>query len=292
MSSAEMLPLPIAAVLRAEMVKQSRRPRTAGALLVVSAVVVTVCALVAGYRGQSPERIGDWGSVTPNSSGTALALVALNALTLLAYPVIACLYAGDTVAGEASTGSLRYLLATPTRRWRLLAAKIVTSLSLIALTVVVSGLAAFLIGLAVYGWHPLGVVDLQHSTAFNLASTVINPTQTVLLLLAALGVMLVSTAAVFAFAVLLSTLTEYSFAAIGGAIGLVFTSRALDNIPGLHGLSPWLPVTDSSTTAWAGLFDQPIHAGPITHLVIVQAVYIAGLLTVAFARFARADILS
>lgn len=260
--------------------------------MAVAAVAATICGLMAAYRGASPERIGDWGSVVPDSSGIALALVAVNALTLLAYPVIACVFAGDSVAGEAASGSLRYLLARPVPRWRIFASKVGVAGGLTMVTIAVSVLVAFVIGLAAYGWHSLPVTDLRHSTAFQLAGAVFGAAQTLWRLLLVVSVVLASTAAVFAFSFLLSTITEYSFAAIAGGIGFVFTSRALDNIPGLHSLSPWLPVTDAGTTAWAGLLDQPIQTGPITHLLIVQGAYTATLLAVAASRFSRADILS
>jgi ABC-2 type transport system permease protein len=280
------------AAYRVEVVKQTQRPRTPATLLVVSLTAGGICGLVGAYRGDSPERIGDWGSVLPNSTGIALALVAVNALTLLAYPVIASLYAGDSIAGESSSGSLRYLLAQPVSRWTIMSAKLGVSAALAAGTIAASAVVALAIGAAVYGIHPLSVVDLQHSTAFSLASTSLNTGDALLRYVGALGLILISTSSVFTFSLLLSTVTEYSFAAIAGGIGLVFTSRALDNIPGLNALSPWLPVTDAGTTAWTGLFDRPVQSGPIGHLVVVEAVYSAVFIAVAYGRFLRADMLA
>ena len=280
------------AAYQVEVVKQIRRPRTPVTLVVVALTVGGICGLVAAYRGDSPERIGDWGSVLPNSTGIALALIAVNALTLLAYPVIASLYAGDSIAGESSSGSLRYLLLQPVSRWRIMSAKLGVSGALAAGTIGGSAVIAVGVGAAVYGIHPLSVVDLQHSTAFSVASTDLSAGDALLRYAAALGLILVSTASVFAFSLLLSTVTEYSFAAIAGGIGLVFTSRALDNIPGLNALSPWLPVTDAGTTAWTGLFDDPVRSGPIGHLIVVQAVYSTLFIAVAYGRFLRADVLA
>ena len=280
------------AAYRVEVVKQTRRPRTPATLVIVSLTVGGICGLVGAYRGDSPERIGDWGSVLPNSTGIALALVAVNALTLLAYPVIASLYSGDSIAGEGSSGSLRYLLAQPVSRWRIMNAKLGVSAALAAVTIAASAVIALVIGAAAYGIHPLSVVDLQHSTAFGVVSGSFNTGDALLRYAGAVGLILVSTTSVFAFSLLLSSVTEYSFAAIAGGIGLVFTSRALDNIPGLNALSPWLPVTDSGTTAWTGLFDRPVQSGPIGHLVIVQAVYSAVFIAAAYGRFMRADMLA
>ena len=79
-----------------------------------------------------------------------------------------------------------------------------------------------------------------------------------------------STASTFAFTIFLSTLTDSPFSAVAGGIGLGLVSRALDNIPGLHALGPWLPMTDSGTTAWTTLFLQPVNLDGVTHLALVQ----------------------
>jgi ABC-type transport system involved in multi-copper enzyme maturation permease subunit len=96
----------------------------------------------------------------------------------------------------------------------------------------------------------------------------------------------------FAFALLLSTLTDRPFSAVAGGVGLGLFSRALDNVPGLHALGPWLPVTDSSTTLWTGFFTRPMHTPGLVHAVLVQAGYTAVFLTVAVLRFNRSDVLS
>jgi ABC-type transport system involved in multi-copper enzyme maturation permease subunit len=75
-------------------------------------------------------------------------------------------------------------------------------------------------------------------------------------------------------------------------VGLSLFSRALDNVPGLHVLSPWLPVTDSGTSLWTGFFTRPMQTAGMAHTLEVQAGYVAVFLAVAVIRFSRADILS
>ena len=72
--------------------------------------------------------------------------------------------------------------------------------------------------------------------------------------------------------------------------GLV--SRSLDNIPGLHALTPWLPLTDKGTDVWNGLFFRPTDWSGLTHLVLVQGVYAVVLLSAAAVFFQRRDVLS
>lgn len=281
-----------APMLAIEAAKQFRRPRTAAVVASAVAVELGVCGLVAATGHGTPERLGDWGSVLPRATGFAIPLVALNAMTLLAFPVIASIYAGDAVAGEAGSGSLRYLAARPVARWRLLVAKSGVAAVLTVATMAAAFVAAMALGLASFGWHPLVVVDLQHSTAFHLSAASFDPGSALLRAAAIVGVVLASTASVFAFSLLLSVVTDQSFAAVAGGTGLAFVSRALDNIPGLHALSPWLPVTDASTTAWTGLLDRPVQAGPIAHLLIAQAVYLVVLAVAAFVVFTKKDLLA
>ena len=96
----------------------------------------------------------------------------------------------------------------------------------------------------------------------------------------------------FTFSLLLSTLTSRPFSAVAGGVGLSLFSRALDNVPGLHALSPWLPVTDSGTTLWTGFFTAPTQWAGVAHLLVVQVIYGLVFLAGAFLRFTRSDVLT
>lgn len=69
-------------------------------------------------------------------------------------------------------------------------------------------------------------------------------------------------------------------------------SRALDNVPGLHALGPWLPMTDSGTTLWVGWFLPSMDLGAVGHLALIQLVYGTRFGVAAWVRFTRADVLS
>ena len=135
----------------------------------------------------------------------------------------------------------------------------------------------------------LTVLDLQHTTPFVVASAKFAPLSAIARLALATAYTVWMLGSTFAFALLLSTLTARPFSAVAGGIGLGLFSRALDNVPGLHALSPWLPVTDSGTTLWTGFFTRPMHTPGLVHAVLVQAAYTAAFLTAGVVRFARAD---
>ena len=101
--------------------------------------------------------------------------VGLNALLLFLIPLAVAIFAGESVAGEAGWGSLRYLLARPVSRRRVLTSKAVVAglFSLVAVAVVVA--AGVLSGLVAFGWHPLPVLDLQHNTPFSTGLSTMTP---------------------------------------------------------------------------------------------------------------------
>jgi len=279
-------------VIAAELVKQGRRPRAWVTLAVVAALPALLTLVIGTTRPAIPERFGDWGSVVTGTSGLAMPLIALSALQLFLLPLAVAIMAAEPVAGEASWGSLRYLLARPVSRSRVLAAKAAVAAGFSLAAVAAAAGSALLTGVAAFGWRPLTVLDLQRTTPFHLAQTTFAPgPATVLLGLATMLVALTMTST-FAVALLLSTLTDSPFAAAAGGVGFGLVSRALDNVPGLQGLSPWLPLTDGGSTLWTGLFLPPADAGALVHLALVQALYTLPVLAAATIRFARADVLA
>jgi ABC-2 type transport system permease protein len=275
-----------------ELAKQARRPRAWVTLLAMIAIPIVLTAIIGATRPTIAERIGDFGSVVTDTSGLTMPLIALSTMLLFLLPLAVAIFAGECVAGEASWGSLRYLLARPVPRWRVLGAKAATaalfSAGAVALVVLVS-LAA---GTLAFGWHPLTVLDLQHTTPFVVASAKFKPLTAAARLVLATAYVLALLMSTFAFALLLSTLSARPFSAVAGGVGLSLFSRALDNIPGLHTLSPWLPVTDAGSSLWTGFFTQPMQTGGIGHVLAVQVSYTALFLITAVVWFTRSDVLS
>ena len=69
--------------------------------------------------------------------------------------VAVALFCGDTVATEASWSSLRYLLAAPVPRARLLRQKLAVALAYSTVAVTVFPLMSLVAGTVAFGWHPL-----------------------------------------------------------------------------------------------------------------------------------------
>ena len=142
-------PLP----LRAEIGRQLRRRRTIGIFIVLT--VLPLVLLLAFWLGDDGNDSGQRGFVDlAQESGANLVIFTLFASTSFLLIVIVALFAGDTVPSEASWASLRYLLAAPVRRERLLRQKLVVA--------ALSSMVAFgflpawtlLVGGIAYGWGP------------------------------------------------------------------------------------------------------------------------------------------
>ncbi len=279
-------------MITVEFIKQVRRPRAWIVLAVLALVAVLVTLIIGLTSAGTPERIGNWGSVVPNSSGFSMGLIALNALLLFLIPLAVAVFAGESVADDAGNGSLRYLLARPITRERVLTSKMIVAgvFSVAAVAVVV--VAGVLSGLVSFGWHPLAVLDLQHGSAFSSGLSTLSPLNALGRLGLAVAVVSGTMLSTFAFALLCSTLTDRAFSAVAGGVLFGLVSRSLDNIPGLHALTPWLPLTDKGTDVWNGIFFQPTDWSGLPHLALVQGAYAVILLAAAFVAFHRKDVLA
>ena len=216
--------------LRAEIGRQLRRRRTIGIFIVL--IVLPLVLLLAFWLGNDGSDSGERGFVDlAQESGANLVVFTLFASTSFLLIVIVALFAGDTVPSEASWASLRYLLAAPVRRERLLRQKLVVAAlsSVVALvflpawTLVVGGLA--------YGWGPyVGPTGSQ-----------IGWPEFALRLLIIVGYLLLELSVVGAFAFMLGVLTDAPLAAVGGAVLLMILCAILDSITALGSIREGLP---------------------------------------------------
>jgi len=213
-------------------------------------------------------------------NGVFLAFIALSTLLILVLPVVVAVVAGDSVAGEAGYGTLRYLLAVPAGRTRLLAVKFaVIVLFALCATVIVSA-----VSLAVgAGLFPVGPVTLLSGTTVPLAEGLLRLLFVTLYVAAAM-------AALGAIGLAVSTLTEHAIGAIAAIMILVVTSEVVDNVPQLAAIGPYLP------THWWLSFDSilraPVDTSSLLKGLLSFGVYAVLFGSFAWARFTSADVTS
>jgi ABC-2 type transport system permease protein len=283
----------VAGLIRVELSKQLRRPRTYltfGALAGFD--LALTLALVTTGPGRT-ERIGDIPLyLVPNSSGFAMGLIALASTMKFFLPLAVAIFAGESVAGDAGWGSLRYMLARPEGRGRVLASKMVVASAFSLGAVLLVPLVALLAGVGAFGWHPLVAVDGNASTSVNQVAASFGPTA----VLGHLGLATVYVAAgmtsIFAFAFCLSTMTTRAFVAVAGGVGLTIVSRVInaDYFPGMAVLSRYMPNND--VDLWQHLFQRPAQTSGMTRFLVLQAAYVGVFMSIAWWRFMRHDVLS
>src|SRR5690606_896687 len=140
-----------------------RRPRNL-VILGVLAVVPVILGVVLRTLSGETQGATIVGVVAGNS--VMLAFAALFVLVQLMLPVAVAIVAGDEIAGEASLGTLRYLLIAPAGRIRLLLVKYANAvLFSLAATAVVT-LSALIAGFALF---PVGPIMLLSGTTIPLA---------------------------------------------------------------------------------------------------------------------------
>jgi ABC-2 type transport system permease protein len=256
-----------------------RRRNQAGLAALAAVPIVLAVALKAGSPGGGRGGGPDFFAAIAGN-GFFVALAALSVELPLFLPIAIAALAGDAVASEAQTGTLRYLLTVPVDRIRLLLVKfagIVAGAFLAPVVVASSGLLA---GLALFGG---GDVTLLSGRQVGLAEG----------LLRLLGVCLylgVCLSALGAVGLFLSTLTEQPMGATIALIMLAVTSIVLLSVPQLAWLHPYLP-----TRHWRDfgeLLRDPVSAGALLPALRSAGAYTLIFGAAAWARFAGRDVTS
>lgn len=267
-----------------EIRRQASRPRTriALAFMVVLPLIILIAFEFGGRGDEENNGGGAFASLADvaTSGGPNFAFFTLLVSSSFLLVVVFALFFGDTVASEASWGSLRYLLAIPVPRARLLGVKLTVSLLYSALALVLLVGTALLAGTLRYGWHPLRSTIADQLSANEAVGRIAAATGYIGLTLLVVG----------ALAFLLSVSTDAPLGAVGGAVLLQIVSAILDQITALGSIRSYLPTHFNN--AWVGLLSTPVQVDTMVRGAISAIIYAALFSTLAFWRFLRKDIVS
>jgi ABC-2 type transport system permease protein len=263
---------------RSELGLVFRRRRSVALLAVAAAVpvLIGVALRLAAPRGGGGGGPAFFSQVTGN--GLFLSFAALTVLLTLVLPLVVSVVSGDSIAGEASYGTLRYVLTVPAGRTRLLLTKylVITVFALCATAVVT--LASVIAGLALF---PVGPMTLLSGTTVSIADGLVRLGFVTLYVAAAM-------ASLGAIGLALSTLTEHPIGAIAATAIIAVASEVIDNVPQFGAVHSYLP------THWWTSFDSllrtPIATGDLMHGLLSFAVYAVIFGGFAWARFTSADV--
>ncbi|MEJ8635088.1 MULTISPECIES: ABC transporter permease [Streptomyces] len=267
--------------LRVEAVRQLKRRRTmvmAAVLGALPLVLIIAFAIGGTPDGDEGGRITLIDTATASAANFAATSLFVSAGFLLVVPV--ALFHGDTVASEASWSSLRYLLAAPVPRSRLLWSKLAVALGFSAAAMVLVPLVALIAGTIAYGWGPL-----ELPTGGSLATG-----DTLPRLALVVAFIFVSQLVTAGLAFWLSTKTDAPLGAVGGAVGLTIVGNVLDAVTALGSWRDVLPA--HWQFAWIDALQPQLEWGGMVKGAAVSVTYALVLFALAFRNFSRKDIVS
>ena len=253
-----------------------RRRNWAGGLVLASVpILLAIAVKVSRGDDGGPDFVS---AITDN--GMFVALAALSVEIGLFLPIAVASISADAVAGEAHQGTLRYLLAVPVARTRLLVVKYLGVVVFTFAATVLVAATGVLIGLALFGGGP---VTLLSGVQVSLGEGLLR-------LLAICVYLSIGLAALGAVGLFVSTLTEQPIGATIAIVMLCVASFILDSIPQVDWLHPyllthwWLSFGDllRAPVAWDGLRSGVLSAGA----------YMLIFFSAAWARFANRDVTS
>ncbi|HEY2552642.1 MAG TPA: ABC transporter permease [Streptosporangiaceae bacterium] len=253
------------------------------ALLGVVAVIHVIIGIA--LRLAAPPTSGGGGQGPPfldqvAGNGVFLSFLALTIQLTLVLPLVVAVAAGDSVAGEAGYGTLRYLLCVPAGRTRLLGVKYLT---VVAFGLVAAGIITSVSLVAGVALFPVGPVTLLSGTSVSLAEGLLRVLFVTLYVAAAM-------ASLGAIGLAISTFTEHAIGAIAALAIIVVASQVGDSVPQFSVVHPYLP------THWWDSFDSllrsPVDTTTLTRGLLSFGVYIVVFGAIAWARFTSSDVTS
>ncbi|MEV0387152.1 ABC transporter permease [Nonomuraea sp. NPDC050643] len=255
-----------------------RRPRNLVMLGVLAAVPVIIGVALRAF-GSGEEGMG---GIIQAVAGNSLMLtfVSFSFLVLLLMPVAVSVVGGDSIAGEAGAGTLRYLLAAPAGRTRLLVVKYLNAAVYGYAVTAVVALSALVTGLLLF---PTGPVTLLSGTTISMGEGLVR-------IAISVGYIGTAMAALAAVALALSTFTEVSIGAIAATMVLLIVCQVLRAIPELSSITPYLLPT--KFTNFDAVLRSPIDFRALGDGLLAFGAYIGLFGSIAWARFSGKDITS
>ena len=265
--------------LGVELRRQLKRRRTQFLLGFVALLpFILVIAFEAGQSNPN-RRSGGFVDLATASAPNFVVLALFVSGTFL-LPMIVALFFGDTIASEASWSSLKYLLAIPVPRQRVLRQKAIVSGLLSAAALVLLPLVSLGVGVL---WYGAGDAISPTGDAVSFGDS---------LLAIALSTVyiILQLAWVAGLALALSASTDAPLGAVGGAVLVAILSQILDQITALEGLRNYLPT--HYAFSWMDLISTDVDWTNLASGMLSAVLYGTVFFLYAGRRFARKDITS
>jgi ABC-2 type transport system permease protein len=256
-----------------KLIAQKRTYIGIGAALVIP--LIFIVALAADTSG-GPDEI-PFGRYV-RETGLAIPLVCMSFGSIWLLPLITALVAGDIVSAEDHNGTLKTILTRSVDRWHVFTGKLLAALTYTLVILVAYVGIGLAVGGLVWGFDPLT----------TLSGTRIEAGRALALTGAGVLAYFVPMIAMASIAILLSTVTRNSAAAVVGTLMISILLQVLGVIGGLEAIHPYL--LSSQFDAWQGLLREPSDWDPVIRSMWVCALYGVPAAFAAFMVFLRRDV--
>jgi ABC-2 type transport system permease protein len=232
-------------VISVELLKLLRRPRTWISMALICGLPFAVAVFIAvTHLAPPPGQSSAFLSAVLNQ-GALFPAAALAIVLPVFMPVAVAVMAGDSIAGEANAGTLRYLLVRPVGRTRLLVAKLISVATYVLLAVLLVTITSYATGVFLLGpsrasavgqappgtttgLPPGSIGAVQSGGAItSLSGTPLSTLQLIERMAGAMAFITVSMLGVAGIALFLSTITDSALGAALGSLAALVASEVL-----------------------------------------------------------------
>ncbi|MCF8449273.1 MAG: ABC transporter permease [Taibaiella sp.] len=276
-------------LLRIELYKIFRRPRTYISFGIVTAItlVIQLAMLSDGktFVNFALQGVNEQFDIRGNIlNGYLITYIILQSL-LIHIPLLVALVAGDMLAGEANSGTLRLMLTKPITRPKLVLVKFVSSFIYTVLLIVWLAVVALFLSLLMFGEGDM--INLKSDAFVMLLQNDIMWRYGAAFIFAVLAMTTIA-----AMSILLSAFADNSIGPVISTMGIVVILTIISNLelPLFNLVKPYLFTTHM--IGWKGFFDDPVPYAAIGRSALVLVVYTISFLGVTILYFNKKDIKS
>ena len=257
-----------------------RRRRTWAMLFTIALIPIFLAIAVKLSGSTLPPGEGPPFLDRVSQNGLFVGFTAMIMAIPLFLPLTIGVVAGDTIAGEANTGTLRYLLIAPVNRARLLVVKFLGAAAFCLAATFTLMITGIIIGLILF---PVGPVTLLSGDVVSIPAALLR----IFLVAVYVTISLLGLSAIGLF---ISTLTVIPVGAMAATVVVSTVTQILGALPQIAVIHPYL-----ISYYWLGFADilrNPMDLGSMLSNTLLQLAYIAIFGSLAYSRFTTKDVLS
>ena len=276
-------------ILKIELFKIFKRPRTYISFVAIAAIIVLI-QLALFLVGETYLRFmlqsieSTFNIEGKIMHGYLICYIILQTL-LIHVPLLIALIGGDMIAGEANMGTLRLLISKPVSRTNLLLSKFTATGVYTLLLLIWMAFLSLLLSILVFGTGDLMIFKSQQIV-------ILKSTDVMWRYFAAFGFAAIAMLTVAALSFFLSLFAENSIGPIVTTMSIIIVSTILTtmDLPLFNTIKPFL--FTSHMLGWKGFFDDPVNYAAVLKSAGILIMHIIGFVGAAVLVFRKKDVLS